>query len=202
VTFASSTDGAAVGLLISVKAPYYNNTGPDVEPGYADALWNYEVVEVFLLGPNEKYLEIELGPKGHYLTYFLEGIRNMTNNSLPITYTAEINEDESAWSGSALIPIEYLPEGVNSFNAYAIHNLDVTAENGEEGDRRYMALFPVNATDEATGPDFHRLEYFQPIDLSAIIQAVEDASKNGVSRAHGLLFPLFSFTLTVLYFSA
>lgn len=54
-------------LTIEVSSPFYNNPHlPDFtnHPRSMDKLYNYEVVEVFLLGENDQYLEIELGPRG------------------------------------------------------------------------------------------------------------------------------------------
>ncbi|KAI2795361.1 hypothetical protein BLOT_016842, partial [Blomia tropicalis] len=44
-----------------------------------DKLYDYEVVEVFLLGSNEHYLEVELGPRGQYLLNLPPDV-NLVNN--------------------------------------------------------------------------------------------------------------------------
>lgn len=116
------------------------------------------MVEVFFLGPEEKYLEIELGPQGNYLVYYLEGIRNVTNKALFLDeYNAYLAVNKRAWKGQAFIPWTFLPPGINMFNAYAIHKSDPN--------RVYMSLFPV-PQGSAEGPDFHFLDPFEEIDLS------------------------------------
>jgi hypothetical protein len=71
-------------------------------------------------------------------------------------FPKKIDDEKGTWYGSAWIPMDYLPPGVDRFNAYAIH--------GVGDDRKYEALFPV----PGEFPDFHRLEHFQPIDLSRL----------------------------------
>jgi hypothetical protein len=156
---AKTQNGTDGDLLIQVEAPFFDDPKlPEGTPaGFVDGLWDYEVVEIFLLGTDGKYLEIELGPRGHYLVYFLEGARNVTNSHLTLeNYTAEVSGDGKRWKGEALIPPQYLPQGLNKFNAYAIHKSDPG--------RVYMSLFPV-PTGKFQNPDFHRLEYFQPFTL-------------------------------------
>jgi len=46
---------------IDVDAPLYNDPkSPTAQPGPVDGLWDYEVVEVFLLGSEQRYLEVEV----------------------------------------------------------------------------------------------------------------------------------------------
>ena len=63
------------GLVVHVDAPYHGNPEPPCDPGPTDGLWNYGVVELFLVGPEEErraYTEIELGPHGHHLVLRLK----------------------------------------------------------------------------------------------------------------------------------
>lgn len=147
-------------LTIKVSAPFYDDPKlPDMSqnPGTMDKLYDYEVVEVFLLGSNEHYLEVELGPRGQYLVLQLAGYRNVTRSLIDIPhYQAQI--DGHRWHGLATIPNDLLPEKITHFNAYAIHGSNET--------RQYMSLFPAPYNDSNyTQPDFHRLELFGQIDL-------------------------------------
>ena len=147
------------GLLLRVEAPFFDDPKlPEGTPeGFVNGLWNYEVVEIFFLGPNQTYLEIELGPRGHYLLFYLQGVLNVTNSTLRFdNYVAQISEDGKRWKGETFVPFDYLPPGVKWFNAYAIH------KSGPS--RVYMSLFPV-ATQAYAEPNFHRLEFFQFVDL-------------------------------------
>ncbi|XP_037026585.1 UPF0462 protein C4orf33 homolog isoform X2 [Bradysia coprophila] len=144
-------------LQIKVQAPFYDdpNINDTVPKGSMDKLWEYEVVEVFLLGSDEKYLEIEFSPKEQYLLLQLQGYRNVIKSPLYIdNYSAKI--DGKTWSGTYVIPFEYLPPNVAKFNAYAIH--------GTDDARQYLALFPT-PFGKFKEPDFHRLDYFQKFEL-------------------------------------
>lgn len=152
------------GLLIKIDAPFYNDpiVPPNLTVGSTDKLWNYEVVEVFFLSESEgQYLETEFAPRGHYLLLTLDTQKNVLKYELPLnkSYNAEVNEGMGRWNGRVVVPWEYLPKNVNKFNAYAIHKSDQ--------ERVYMSLFPVNKG-EFEGPNFHRLEYFQDIDLELL----------------------------------
>ena len=64
----------AGGIEIRVQAPFYGDpSAPRVPVGPTDNLWEYEVVELFILGPDEQYTEIELAPAGHHLVLTLDG---------------------------------------------------------------------------------------------------------------------------------
>ncbi len=133
-------------LIIRVDAPFHDDPPPATAPGSTEALWTYEVVELFLLGAASHYIEIELGPHGHYLVLQLEGVRQIAHRYLSITYTTE--RQGKRWRGDARLPLTYLPAGVNRANAYAIHG---------SGDRRqYLAAYPAIGDK----PDFHRLDTF------------------------------------------
>ncbi len=138
-------------LVIEVAAPFHRDPPPDGPEGSCDGLWNHEVVELFLLGDDERYLEIELGPWGHYLVLELEGQRNVVASGHTLDY--EVRRGQIGWTGRAVVPAEWIPEPIGLGNAYAIHGLEAT--------RRYLALHPV----PGDGPDFHRLECFGPIGL-------------------------------------
>jgi hypothetical protein len=109
------------------------------------------VVELFLLGRAERYLELELGPHGHYLALRLEGRRRVAEAGLAIAF--ETVRQGASWHGRAVVPARYLPPEVERGNAYAIH--------GQGAARRYLACFPVPGPE----PDFHRLEHFGSVRL-------------------------------------
>jgi hypothetical protein len=144
-------------LRIDVDAPFYADSAPAHAAGSTDRLWEHEVVELFLADANERYLEVELGPLGHYLVLELSGVRKATRVGLPIEYTSEIIVQPSAantftgrFAGHARLPASYLPQGVCRTNAYAIH--------GAGPARCYHA----HASLPQLAPDFHRLETFVP----------------------------------------
>lgn len=138
-------------FIVWVDAPFHNDPAPKTPKGSTDGLWEYEVVELFLLGESLRYLEIELGPHGHYFVLELRGQRRIERKHLPIDYRAEIVG--ARWHGKAQMPGSYLPLALRGVNAYAIH--------GQGANRRYLAAFSL----KGTTPDFHQLDAFGDIEV-------------------------------------
>ena len=111
-------------------------------------------MELFLLNDAGQYLEVELGAWGHHLVLLLDGGKDL-RHSLPLNYTAARTGDQ--WTGSALIPTAYIPPNISRVNAYAIH--------GHGHHRQFEALYPA-PSGAHSAPNFHRLEYFQPVELA------------------------------------
>lgn len=138
-------------LVVEVDAPWHGDPLPLTPPGPVDGLWEFEVVELFVLGADERYLEIELGPGGHHLVLELLGRRSVVRSGMALDYAVE--RAGARWTGCARIPADWLPPGASRGNAYAIHG------RGEA--RRHLAWTAV----PGGAPDFHRLEHFGPLTL-------------------------------------
>jgi len=136
-------------LLLTVDAPMHGDAPPPGAPGPTPGLWEHEVVEVFLLGDDDRYLEVELGPAGHHLVLSLSGRRQVVAQGFDLHF--EVERGPGRWRGRARVPLLWLPDGLNRVNATAIH--------GPAWRRSYSASFA------GTGPrpDFHRLEDFGPL---------------------------------------
>jgi hypothetical protein len=165
-------------LVVHVDAPYYSNPIPPVVQDSCHAtthrlstdeclnyegLWNFEVVELFIKGKLDKYIEIELGPHGHYLVLAFDGYRQCFKRRIePIYYKAEMSSDKSRWVGKFVAPIHLLPpstgipDALFSYNAYAIHQVA-----GNE--REYCCVYCPLPESNYLEPDFHKLELFQKI---------------------------------------
>lgn len=148
----ASIDRARGVLDVVVSARFYADPQPDAPSGSRPGLWDFEVVELFLVGEAEEYLEVELGPHGHFLVLRLSGRRNVVESEIPIAYRARLDGDR--WTGRAAVPLDRVPEPVRFANAYAIH--------GTGASRRHLAAHPV----PGDRPDFHRLECFPPCALA------------------------------------
>lgn len=136
-------------LIVCVQAPWHGDPPPPGPAGPTPGLWDYEVVELFVLGPQEQYLEVELGPHGHHLVLRLRGRRSPFAAALAMDYTVRRSGD--CWRGEARVPRGWLPPPPHYINAYAIH--------GRGPDRRHLAWAPPGGD----APDFHRLEAFRPV---------------------------------------
>ena len=80
-----------------VDAPFYRDPAPVDSPGPTMGLWLYEVVELFIAGSDQRYIELEMGPYGHYLMLALDGIRNVVAQPWLQDYRAQIETDR--WTG-------------------------------------------------------------------------------------------------------
>jgi hypothetical protein len=56
-------------------------------------LWRHDVIELFLLGPDKRYLELEFGPFGHYWFLELDGCRNITGEIEPFAHDCKRTEN-------------------------------------------------------------------------------------------------------------
>jgi len=141
-------------LIVEVDAPFHGDPVPASPAGPTPGLWNYEVVELFLLGDEEQYLEVELGPHGHYLVLELSGRRRVVREHTELDYRAELRGER--FVGRAEVPLHWLPLGVARINAYAIH--------GASDARQYLAWRGA----PGHKPDFHRLETFGTLGLPGL----------------------------------
>ena len=135
-------------LTVQVEAPFWGDPPPAAPPGPTWQLWEHEVVELFLSGPDGHYLELELGPHGHHLALRLHGVRNIVARELPVDYRAQIRGER--WEGEARVPCSLLPRGALRLNATAIH--------GQGEARRYLSWRPL----PGARPDFHQPDAFAP----------------------------------------
>ncbi len=137
------------GLFVTIDAPFHGDPPPAPPPGSMWELWEHEVVELFVVGPNERYTELELGPYGHDLLLRLEGRRNAVEKLIPVK--AAVSRSGDRWTATAHLPAHLLPPRPWRFNAFAVH--------GEAPNRRFLAWAPV----PGSAPDFHALEHFKSV---------------------------------------
>ncbi len=132
-------------LTVSVDSPLFNDPPPSSPPGETDRLWEHEVVELFIfsMSHTERYLEIELGPHGHFLVLTLNGVRNITGR---VHISFEATRSEERWRGVARVPRTHLPPGPDwVINATAIHGVGAS--------RRYHSATRL----DGDKPDFHQV---------------------------------------------
>ena len=134
-------------LKVFIDAPFHGDPPPSQQPGPTDRLWEYEVVELFLVGEDGQYLELEFGPFGHYLMLWLSAPRVLEARSLACTY--RVISRDGRWRAQAIIPREALPMRIERVNAFAIF--------GPPDARTYLAWHPL----PGSKPDFHQPQTFR-----------------------------------------
>ena len=140
-------------LHLTIDAAFHGDPAPPGPRGRRPELWNHEVVELFVVGSAERYLELEFGPHGHYLALLLAGVRRIERDDLEMEYAARIVGKR--WRGVAQVPLAWLPAGADRWNAFAIHGTN---------ERRYLAAHPL----PGERPDFHQPERF-PMGLAELL---------------------------------
>jgi hypothetical protein len=135
-------------FTIAIQAPFHDDEPPARAQGSCPGLWSYEVVECFLVGEDERYLEVELGPHGHYLLLSLHGARNIVRQGMPAAYQAQIDRQRARWRGLITIAEELVPLPIRRVNAFALH--------GPTPQRRYLCFSPL----PGERADFHQIERF------------------------------------------
>ena len=140
------TESTPDGLHITIDAPYHADPPPKSPKGSLWGLWEYEVVEVFLVDHNGHYTELEFGPHGHYLGLRLTAPRQISEKHLSLEYVATI--DRKRWTAKAFVAQQHLPKKIASINLFAIH--------GSGQHRRYLSWSPL----PGTVPNFHQPHVF------------------------------------------
>jgi hypothetical protein len=142
-----SVDDSTHELIVSVDAPFFGDPPPlsQAANGSVANLYEYEVVELFLFGAGARYLEVELGPSGHYLALTFDGERQRRGD-MTIVYDVPALED-LRWRSRARIPPEALPPAASRVNAHAIHG---------RSPRRWLSA--AAAAGAGSRPDFHRFD--------------------------------------------
>lgn len=109
-----------------------------------DGLWDYDVVECFVVGADGRYLELELGSGGHYLALAFDAPRRRVDDFARESLDVAWRSDGDGWTARCRIPRAWLPQPIARANAFAI-------AGGE-----FAAHHPVGGT----RPDFHRPHAF------------------------------------------
>jgi len=121
---------------------------PDAPRGArVDGLWDYDVVECFVVGEDGRYFELELGAGGHYLALAFDAPRRRVDDFAHASLDVAWQSGPEAWRVQCSIPRAWLPQPVARANAFAI-------AGGE-----FAAHHPVGGT----RPDFHRPHAFPSV---------------------------------------
>lgn len=129
---------------------------PETPAGFTDGLWEYDVFEVFVLNADGTYLEIEVGPKNHWLAYWFASYRKRDAQRTfdPATFTYRATVEGMRWNGLFSFPKLWVKDGlaVTRWNFYQIRKI-------AEGIYEYLAWQSL----PEVAPDYHRTECFVPL---------------------------------------
>lgn len=166
-------------VQIKVDAPFHNDPPPTAPPGKLEGLHNHEVVEIFVSGyPSSyheecPYLEIQVGPHGHYyLAFFLqEQDFDNVDTSIDFENKPKVTIDHSTmrWQTEISIPSFLLPEPMCGEDLSVCWRVNVTAIHGAGSNREYLSYCQL----PGDRPNFHQLEFFQEIQLFETLEIRE-----------------------------
>jgi len=140
------------GIQVWVEAPMlHEQRVPDAPMGSrVEGLWEYDVVELFLVGPGHCYLEIELGAGGHFLVIGFDSIRHRSHAYETFEPIVRFEKTgEKVWRSQIVIPWKIIPENLRALNAFAIMA------------GQFLAYAPVPGTE----PDYHQPDWYPAASL-------------------------------------
>lgn len=144
--------GGALELRSELRQPGAART-PDAVPGTRVAnLFEYDVVECFLLGSGGRYLELELGAAGHFLalSFRARRIRSDEHRSLLPAVSHHAGPD-GVRTTVLRVPQQLIPPDLRALGAFAIAGQSFLAHRPMPGPR----------------PDFHQPDRWTPVRLAA-----------------------------------
>jgi hypothetical protein len=80
---------------------------PGEPVGYLDGLWGFDVVELFVTGRADRtrYVELEVGPSGHWLALAFDGVRRRSSELADLPLVSSHDLHGGRWRGRALVPV-------------------------------------------------------------------------------------------------
>lgn len=113
-----SENGLTLKVTAAVFAEQRIPDAPTNQP--CEGLWDYDVVELFLVAENGQYLEVELGAGGHWLALSFDGVRHRSNSYPDFVPKRVFEKGEQTWTSSVIIPWSMIPRPISALNAFAI----------------------------------------------------------------------------------
>jgi len=141
------------GLEVRVHAPQLSNQRiPDApHDTRVDGLWDYDVVELFFVGDDGTYTEVELGPGGNYLVLQFDGIRHRSNDWEGREFDhRNSTSTPGTWQSIIQLPWDTLPRHIVRANAFLVM------------DGKYLAWNPI----PGDKPDFHQPDTFPDVSIA------------------------------------
>ena len=114
-------------------------------------LWEYDVVECFLVGASGRYLEVELGAGGHFLVLSFSAPRVRSDSHEALRPALDFTSEAAGWRAHIVLDHSIVPSEITALNAFVIAG----------GAHLAYGSLP--------GPDldFHQPACFQPVSIEA-----------------------------------
>jgi len=140
------------GIHVQVRGPMLHEQRiPEAPIGErVDGLWNFDVIEVFFVGPGHQYLELELGAGGHWLLLGFDRIRHRSREYASLKPIVRYAKDsDKTWSSEITLPLNLIPENLRAMNAFAIMA------------GQFLSLAPL----PGEKPDFHQPDVYPSVSI-------------------------------------
>lgn len=185
-------------MEIVINAPFHDDPPPPVSRGKLEGLHDFEVVEIFISGfpfgndvADTPYLEIQVGPHGHYFLAFFMREADWVNQDTTLDFlmppVINISHSTKRWHATLSIPSYYLPEPRCGDNFEVEWRANVCAIHGPANNREYLSAHRLPGNQ----PNFHQLACFAPVQLfeTLEIRSTVDRTKSIVNDKLSLTPP-------------
>ena len=181
VTFSISPSTGDV--QIHVDAPFHDDPAPKAPCGKLEGLHEYEVAEVFISGypsayqEETPYLEIQVGPHGHYFLAFFLQEQDWDNVDTSIDFEnkpkVSIDRNKMRWKTDISIPSFLLPEPMCGEDLSVCWRVNICAIHGSGSKREFLSHCPFPGEQ----PNFHQLEHFKEIQLFETLEVRDNVDR-------------------------
>jgi hypothetical protein len=141
------------GLVLVAELPHQEPARIPAAPAgsrVAD-LWEYDVVECFLVGADGRYVEVELGAGGHFLVLEFSAPRRLADEHAALEPGLTFEPAAGGWRATLVLPWSLVPRELCALDAFAIAGGAFLAHHPLPGD----------------APDFHQPARFPRARLAA-----------------------------------
>ena len=149
LVLSARTEGLAVEAALPHQQPARMPAAP--AGSRVASLWEYDVVECFLVGADGGYVEVELGAGGHFLVLEFSAPRRLADAHEGLAPALEFVRSDSGWRSTLVLPWPLVPRELRALGAFAIAG------------GAFLAAHPL----PGAAPDFHQPDAYPRARLAA-----------------------------------